>query len=275
MVALEYIRLLGYGFLGALTVQLLAFVVAIRFKRADVVDVAWGLSFLGVIASQLYASWPPSLITYLVDGLVGVWALRLSLHIAGRFRRSDVQDKRYTDIIARWPKRYRNMQLFFKIFVLQAGLASIVSLPIIIIHFYSPTIFNLLVFPWVCIGTIIWAVGFIWEWQADHELKQFLARSKRPALLTTGLWRLSRHPNYFGEITMWWGIGIISLGCGLFEWSFDGLSSLFALVGPLVITLLIRYVSGVPLAEKSLSQKDGWQQYKAKTPILVPRLFHR
>ena len=273
MVAIEYARLPAFGFLGALTVQLLAFVVAVRLKRADVVDIAWGLSFLGIVAAQLYTSTPPSLITYIVDGLVAAWALRLSLHIAKRFRRSNIQDKRYTAIIANWPKRYKNLQLFFKIFMFQAVLATIVSLPVIIIHFYSPTILSSMVFLWVFLGILILIVGFVWESVADYQLKQFLARPKRPALLTSGLWRLSRHPNYFGEIAMWWGIGIISLGCGQFDGSFSGLGPLIGLIGPTLITLLIRYVSGVPLAEKSLSQKDGWEQYQAKTPILIPKVI--
>ena len=107
-------------------------------------------------------------------------------------------------------------------------------------------------------GLIVWIFGFYFESTADKQLSNHI---KNPAnkgkLMTTGLWKYSRHPNYFGEVTQWWGIFLLS-------------SSLFTIISPLTITLLILFVSGIPLLEKKYEGRPDWEEYKKKTSIFIP-----
>ena len=112
------------------------------------------------------------------------------------------------------------------------------------------------------LGLLVWAVGFWCETLADAQLKRFLANPvNRGKLMTHGLWKYSRYPNYFGELTMWWGIALMSLGTA-HGW--------VGLGGAAVITYLIVYVSGIPPKEKRLRKRPGWQKYILLTRLLVP-----
>ncbi len=253
---MDFLSLLPAAFLGALIVQLVAFTYALRSRRADIIDVAWGLSFIAAMALMqlLHPSTSPWVI--ITDLLVTIWGARLSWHIYRRFKRSDVQDERYTEIIRQWPKRFMGLQLFARLFLLQAILATTISLPVIVVHTYQPGT------SWLTlIGLAIWIVGFIFESVADRQLKEFLATPNHAALMTNGLWRYSRHPNYFGEVSMWWGIALIAAQTPLW-W--------LGLIGAVAITLLISFVSGIPIAEKRSAGKEGWTAYKRQTSALLP-----
>jgi steroid 5-alpha reductase family enzyme len=241
---------------AAIAVQVVAFWYSLRHDRVDIIDTAWGVSFIaGVVAIQAIQPvsdpW-----TLLVEAMVLLWGGRLTLHIYQRFRRSDVQDVRYSQLIERWPKRYVAIQLFFRLFLVQAILASTILLPVLSVHSFN--IDGSLI---TLIGTVIWVVGFAFEAASDRQLKIFLAQPNRPSLMTTGLRRYSRHPSYFGEITMWWGLAIIALQTPAWLWG---------LVGAGVITFLICFISGIPIAEKQAASKPGWLSYKRRTSILFP-----
>lgn len=255
MVLTHLFSFIAVGFAGALTVQLVAFVYAMRLRRVDLVDAAWGVSFIAVVAALQVAQPTVNGWTLVVDMLVLLWGLRLSWHIYGRFRRSSKQDERYTEIMSRWPEKNRGLQTFIKIFLLQALLATVISLPVIVTHVSQPD--TMLV---AIVGLVVWVVGFVFETVADNQLKAFL-RQSHGELMRTGLWRYSRHPNYFGEIAMWWGIALIACASPLW-W--------VGLIGAAVITYLISFVSGVPPAEARGSMKNGWQEYKRKTSVLLP-----
>ena len=249
----EFIFIAG---IGALLTQSVAFLVARRLNRVDVVDVAWGLSSVSIVLLIMTyrPTWELSVI--LVDILVLIWAFRLSWFIATRFKNSPQQDPRYTALIEHWPQKNYTVQLFTKIFLLQAMLATLVSLPVIVLHYYQPPI-NTIIFA----GFVVWVCGFTCETIADTQLRKFLQTPNRPDLLQSGLWRYSRHPNYFGEITMWWGIAVMTFATPLW-W--------LGAIGAFTITVLIMFVSGVPPAEARASNKKGWQKYKNATSILVP-----
>jgi steroid 5-alpha reductase family enzyme len=241
---------------GALCLQLLAYTQYLRYNRVDVVDVAWGMTFVAaVVTMQLYMpTVAPAVL--LVDGLILVWAARLSLHIYQRFVRTSRQDERYTALIARWPRRHTRLQVLTRIFMVQALLAVMVSAPVAIIHHYQPSFTTL-----VWCGLVLWMVGFVIEALADRQLAVFLRTSKPGSLMQLGLWRYSRHPNYFGEITMWWGIAVMAATTPLWPVGF---------LGAATITILICYVSGIPLAEQRASGKPGWQRYRQSTSVLLP-----
>lgn len=250
------IALLGCALLGALVVQLVAYVYALRTSRVDVIDVGWGLSFIAaVVVMQLYEP-STSLWVVMTDLLVFIWGVRLSWHIYRRFSHSAVQDARYTELIRHWPQRLLPLQLFLRLFVVQAFLAVLISLPVVVVHAYQPATSWLAV-----VGLMLWLVGFITESVADKQLRDFLVAPDHGELMTDGLWRYSRHPNYFGEIIMWWGIALIASQTPLW-W--------LGILGALTITILIRFVSGVPLAEARSRSKRGWSEYARQTSTLLP-----
>lgn len=237
----------------------IGFFLAFRRQRIDIVDVYWGLSF-AVMATTLFLLTPqPTPTFYIATFVVLLWAFRLSSHVARRIARSKEQDARYTKLTSKWPRKAFWMQVYVRIFLVQTLLAFIVAAPVLIIA--ASTTFS---WVWLIVGSLVWLIGFLFESIADQQLASFLAEPKNQGkLMTTGLWRYSRHPNYFGELTMWWGIWLLSVGMS--GWW-------VALIGPLTISFLLRYVSGVPLAERSSSSKPGWDEYARRTPALIPKL---
>lgn len=180
----------------------------------------------------------------------------LLFHISRRFVKSNTQDKRYTDLITKWPLGYRSLQIFFRLFVVQAFLAAVIILLLIAALTASVQLSYL-----TYVGVAVWLIGFAVESIADYQLRRHLHSNNRNTLMTYGLWKYSRNPNYFGEIMMWWGIAIVSFHPSTWLWSFVGAST---------ITLILCFVSGVPLAEKSLSNKKGWKLYKRTASALIP-----
>ena len=242
----------------------IVFIYAQLKERYDIVDSAWGMTFLYIALMQFYVSTGGrhggeeiNTTRILVLTLVAVWAIRISFHIFKRFMRSDEQDPRYTEIIDRWHGNTK-VQAYLRIFILQAALASIIVWPAVMIFNGALFKVNLL----VAIGVIVWLIGFISESIADKQLQEFVKiKANKGKLLKTGLWKYSRHPNYFGEIMQWWGIAIIALNV---HYGYVGL------IGPLVLTYLIVSVSGLPPAERRSAKKPGWKQYKENTSPLIP-----
>lgn len=256
MVPVDIFQLVGAYFIGALVVQVIAFVFCLVKKRVDVVDVAWGPSFVGgYLAMQLlYPSMTP--VVVVVGLLVFAWGMRLSWHIGLRFVRSSKQDERYTALMSSWPQPNRALQIFLRIFVLQAVLATVVGLAIVATYAIQPALTSI-----VIIGMLVWFIGYCIEAIADAQLRTFLRIAKPGGLMQQGLWRYSRHPNYFGEIVLWWGLAIVSFATP-YWW--------LGAVGAATITLLICFVSGIPPAEKRMATKRGWQQYRDRTSAVVP-----
>lgn len=244
------------AFAGALVIQLLFFIIALRKNRVDIIDTAWGLSFIAAIGSMLLHSSKVTLTVLVLALFITIWGLRLSLHIGRRFAKSNIQDKRYTNTIAKWPASYRWMQIFFRLFVLQASLATIIVLP-----FAVSLALEVGTGIYTYIGAVIWLTGFGFELVADRQLRHHIRFGEKNSLMTTGLWRYSRHPNYFGEILMWWAIAAIS---------FHPSTWVISVSGAATITVLICFISGIPLAEKSAKSKHGWQQYQRRTSVLIP-----
>lgn len=246
---------IGVSLLGAFIIQVLGFFYATRIKRIDVVDAIWGINFIAVIiALQLYTP-STDMWTLTVDALVTIWGLRLSWYIYSRFHRSSKQDERYADLMNKWPQSSRGAQIFLKIFVVQALLSVMISLPVITVHVHGPNTNILSV-----LGLTVWFVGFGLEYTADHQLKAFL-QHPNGQLMKKGVWRYSRHPNYFGEISMWWGIALIASTTPV--WA-------IGLIGAATVTFLLCFISGIPLAERRARSKEGWDIYKQKTSILIP-----
>ena len=155
------------------------------------------------------------------------------------------------------------LRSYVQIFLLQGLFMAIIALPAVMMIRNSASEFM----PLIALAIGVWSAGFMFQVWGDIELTKHINKRKK-GLLQSGIWSYTRHPNYFGEIMMWWGIWIIALG------SLTLGNTLIALVGPLLITLLIKYVSGVPMLEKNWKEKYGeeFDEYAKKTPVLVPHL---
>lgn len=229
------------------------FGVAYSRKRLNTVDAAWGLGFVLVgWAAAVQASSARSLV---VAVLISIWGLRLSSHIWQRNRDRD-DDQRYVELTKKWRGNYW-LQAYIRIFLLQGALIWLVSLPVVM-----ATGLQLAGWSWLTIvGGLIWLVGFVIEAAADRQLSNFLGQPGHPKVLQTGLWRYSRHPNYFGELTQWWGIGLIALQAS-YGW--------IGLLGPLALSYLILFVSGIPPIEKRHAADPNYREYRQRTSVLIP-----
>lgn len=230
-----------------------AFLVARRRKRLDTVDIAWGIGFVIVAWSVLVRQ--DNAHNWLITILVSIWGVRLALHIWQRSKNS-AEDRRYKELSSKWRGRFWP-RAYLSVFLLQGALIWIVSLPVMMAA--GNKLYGL---AWLSLaGALIWLVGFVFEATADHQLANFLRLKNRPKVLSTGLWRYSRHPNYFGELVQWWGIGIIALQVS-YGW--------IGLIGPLVLTILIVFISGIPPIEKHRQKDAEYRRYQRQTSVLVP-----
>lgn len=229
-------------------------------KRDDIADALWGANFmLLAVASYFIADVERNAVNpaLIITVMVLLWGARLTISIGRRFIRAKTEDPRYQTMRSKWSGN-KTLKSFVRIFVLQSLLAYIIVLPVMLFNLSDThTNYSVVFF----IGMIIWAYGFLVETVADRQLRHFLADSQNKGkILMSGLWKYSRHPNYFGELTQWWALGVIA--CSVpFGW--------IGLLGPLALTVLITKVSGVPLAEVRHAEKPGWAAYKARTNVLV------
>jgi steroid 5-alpha reductase family enzyme len=238
-----------------LYVTIVFFISLIR-KRNDVADIAWGLGFL-LATVYAYTQRPFDFDRgLLVVVLVGVWALRLALHIYVR-NRGKVEDRRYRAWREQWG-RWFYLRSYLQIFILQGALMLVVVSPAVLTALTPGSSLRLS----DILGVAIWVVGFGFEAIGDWQL----ARFKRDAgnagkIIQTGLWRYSRHPNYFGEVTQWWGLWLIALAVPA-GWA--------TIIGPITITFLITKVSGIPMLEKNLAARPEFSEYMRTTSVFFP-----
>ncbi len=227
--------------------------------RLDVVDSAWGLGFVLIAWVSLVIAQNFSAIAVTSACLASVWGIRLFAHIANRNWRKPADDRRYQELRAKWG-RAANSKALTHIFLLQGVLLLLVGTPLVAIAHSGDAHTNAL----TLVGWAVWFAGILYESVADYQLTRFIRQ--RPhgshALMTSGLWRYSRHPNYFGEVTAWLGAGLVAISLG--QW--------WGILGTFVITFLITKVSGIPPLEKHYAGNAEYQKYAKYTPVLVPFL---
>jgi steroid 5-alpha reductase family enzyme len=233
------------------------FIFSQYLKRTDFVDIAWGFGFVMVSLITLLTSSNVNLFSLISTLFILIWGTRLSIHISKRFNNTK-EDERYVKIKKEW-KNYHPLYEYIKIFLVQGILMYIISLSISVINYIGSPDLNIFFYT----GSIIWMLGFVFEAVSDKQLKDFIQnkKSKENRIMDEGLWKYSRHPNYFGEITMWWGIFIISISTGFW---------LLTLISPVTITYLIIKVSGIPLLEKKYDDDPEFNKYKKKTSMIFP-----
>lgn len=231
------------------------YVIGVLKEDNSVVDIAWGLGFVAVTLSTFlrYASGHPR--QWLVLALVTAWGLRLSGHLILR-NRGRGEDIRY----ARWRDEWDNVLLrsFFQIYMLQGTILLVIAAPILLVNRAPGGPLG-----WLDgLGVVVWGFGTIFEAVGDYQLLRF---TRDPAnegrVLQTGLWRYTRHPNYFGEAVLWWGVFLVAL---------SATGGWLAVVSPLTIDFLLVRVSGVPMLEEAYEGDDEYARYRRRTSALIP-----
>ncbi|MBV5338111.1 MAG: DUF1295 domain-containing protein [Deltaproteobacteria bacterium] len=224
--------------------------------RNDIADVAWGLGFILAAAVSLLAGGIYSPRGLLVSGLVLVWGVRLALHIHNR-NRGRGEDPRYRKWREEWG-RWFVLRSFLQVFMLQGILLLMVAIPIVFANTAPAAPLG-----WLdLLALAAWLYGFCFEAVGDRQLLKFIRNpDNKGKLMTSGLWRYTRHPNYFGEVTLWWGIWVMTLALP---------GGWLTVVGPLTITFLILKVSGIPMLEKPYEDRADFQEYKRRTSAFFP-----
>ena len=245
--------------LGAiLTVLTLVWVVSVKRRDASIADICWGLGF--VLLAWLYCFLSPALTprSWLVAALMTLWGTRLSRHIFRR-NRGKGEDPRYQAMRASHGRAFWWRSLF-TVFWLQGAILWFVALPLLVaVSATQPAALTAV----DGLGILLFAVGFGFEVVGDYQLERFRAEpSNRGKVLESGLWRYTRHPNYFGDATMWWGMYAVAASTP---------GGWLTVLSPSLMTLLLMRVSGVTLLEEGLkASKPGYRAYIARTPAFFP-----
>ncbi len=255
---------LGAGVGAAALAMLVSALVARRLRRVMVVDAAWGAAFVavaltaGVVAQSRLdgAYWQ----RWVVVALVVVWGLRLTLHLSRRVAGSDHDDPRYEEMLGGRLDEIPFARVVLKVFVLQGALVVVISAPVFAGVVATSTIPVL-----VGIGITVWLVGLVFEAVGDAQLAAYRSDENRPPILDTGLWGWTRHPNYFGDACIWWGIWLAGGAAS------GPIAALVTLPAPLAMTWFLTVVSGVRLTERRMADRPGWAEYAATTPMFLPR----
>ena len=231
------------------------FIIGTARRNNGIVDIFWGLGFVAVGWLMFFTRLPPSLPRAALTLLVTLWGLRLFLHILRR-NRGKPEDFRYAAFRKAWG-RWAVPRAFLQVYMLQGLLMYVISLGMIL-----PSGSVAVQWPLFGAGLAVFAIGIAFEAVGDRQLRQFLRDpANRGTLLTTGLWRYTRHPNYFGEATVWWGLWLLALSDG---------AAWYSVASPLTITALLLFVSGVPPLEKAMRDRPGFAEYARRTSVFIP-----
>lgn len=232
------------------------FVVSLVKKRNDVADVAWGLGFVLVTWVSFFLSDDSGARGLLAGLLVSVWGVRLAWHIHTR-NKGKTEDYRYLAWRKEWGKWFY-IRSYVQVYLLQGILLFLIVIPVLFINKNAGGSLGLLDF----VGVAVWLLGFYFEVVGDAQLARFIKDpTNKGKLMQSGLWAYTRHPNYFGEVTQWWGIWLIALSVP---------NGLLAIIGPLTITMLILKVSGIPMLEKKMAEHPDFAEYKRTVSVFIP-----
>jgi len=245
--------------LGAIVVfvyMITWFIIAVVAKDNGLADIAWGLGF-AVLAIAGWIHGANNQLYFVLLGMVLLWALRLAAYLYFRNRVRKTEDFRYRSWREDWGDNWVWIT-FWRVFMLQGFFMWVIALPIMLSANQSSATFN----PWGIIGLALFLLGWLFETIADQQMLRFKSKvANKGKIITSGLWKYSRHPNYFGESLCWWGIYCFSLQ---FE------NTIWGIASPLVLTWLLTSVSGVPLLEKHYRDNLEFQDYARRTSVFFP-----
>jgi len=274
----NFIATYGLPIASVFGLQTVNYVFCQLVKDNSHIDTTWSLTFILpnviILANKLLhaptddSTTPPviDVRTWIINAALLVWGLRLALHIGMRHKG---EDYRYVEMRESWSARgqcWYYVCAFFIIFMLQAALSLIVNAPVLYVTAYSSTPSNVLAQTLVWsdyAGYLIFSIGLFFEWVGDAQLKAHIADrdEDKGKFCKRGLWRYTRHPNYFGDALLWWGFYFMALAVPGGYWTF---------FGPLTMTVLLRYVSGVAMLETKQRKHPEFARYAAETNAFIP-----
>lgn len=231
---------------------------SLAWDDASIVDPVWPLGFVVVAWVTRGVADGNDARQWLIVVLVTAWGLRLSSYLAWR-KRGAPEDHRYQAMRRHWGANFWFISLL-TVFALQGTLVWIVSLPVQLGQVRAEPGLGLLSY----LGTAIWVLGFAFESVGDAQLARFKADPAHGGqVMDRGLWRYTRHPNYFGDTCVWWGIALVAAETGI---------GAIGIVGAIVMTVLLVRVSGVPMLERTMAKRrPGYTEYVARTSAFIPR----
>lgn len=230
------------------------FLLAVIRKNFSIIDIGWGLGFI-LIALVSYMHHPLSFKSAVLLMVVVVWGTRLALDIFTRSR-GKPEDHRYAKFRQEW-EPHANLQAWIKVFMFQGILMMIVTLPVSAGIALESKTFGVINY----LGILVWAFGFIFEVISDHYLNWWKAQPENKGkICTTGPWKYTRFPNYFGEVLSWYGVFLIAFELPIF----------WTIIGPITINFMILKVTGVPLLEEHYKNRPEYQEYAARTSRFIP-----
>lgn len=263
MMELLIVHILVFGII-ILLYGAVIFLIATFIKNNSIMDIAYGPAFLVGAVGSMFILHHTNPLSLLITAVIFVWSLRLSIRIWKK-NQGKPEDPRYAKWREEWSKegvRYFYLRSYLQIYLLQGAVIVLVALPFIISLAHATATIPTLAF----LGISISIFGLMYETIADWQLDQFLARKKAntesATLMTTGLFRYSRRPNYFGETLVWWGLAISVLTIPV---------GIVALLSPLLITHIVTQVTG-PMLERIFMEKypEEYREYMAKTSYFFP-----
>lgn len=259
--------IIGYSVLILFLYLVIAFIVGTVKKNNGLMDVFYGPGYFVIAVSSLIlyfiANNEINIRQIIVTLLVFIWALRLATYVYIR-NRGKPEDYRYQAMRRRW-KTNIVLKSFIRVYIFQGIVIFIVSFPvwfINIINNYSVESFLDFFGITLWLGGIIWLIGFLFETIGDYTLYKFLQKPENKGeIMDRSVWKFSQHPNYFGEVTQWWGIYIIALATPF---------GFITILGPIFITYMIIKVSGIKLLDKRFETDDKYAEYKQRTSVFFP-----
>ena len=252
---MSFPELLAVNLAVTATLMLLVWLASVILRDVSIVDVFWGPGFVVIAFLTFFLTGDSTGRKALLLALTSVWGLRLAVHLGWR-KSGTPEDYRYRAMRESIGPRFWLVSLFV-VFGLQGLIMNIVALPVVAGQMDPSPLSG-----WAVLGVGLWTVGLLFETIGDYQLTRFKADSNNNGkVMDRGLWRYTRHPNYFGDFLVWWGIYFAALGAG--TW--------WTAIGPLVMSFLLIRVSGVALLERSLQRsKEGYADYIARTSAFFP-----
>lgn len=247
----------GWAALGVALLMSCFWLVSLPLRNASIADIAWGLAFVVVAWVAVLAGDGSGASIFLAVG-VTIWGVRLAGYIAWR-NRGHGEDRRYVAMRAKRPGSFWLWSLF-GVFLLQGLLALVISIPVQSLGAAGDASIGVL----SVVGALVFLIGLFFEVVGDAQLASFKADpDNRGKVMDRGLWRFTRHPNYFGDALLWWGIWLFAVGSGAAWWTFPG---------PVVMTFFLLRVSGVAMLESDISERrPAYAEYIQRTSSFIPR----
>ncbi len=243
-----------YSFVFVWIYMSIVYLIAIKKDDLSIIDIAYGPGFVVAGIAQMIFAKEIGLHFIVIFSLVSLWAIRLALQIGIR-KIGKGEDFRYTKMRKDFGKNWKLIS-YYKVFLFQGLLILLIESPLLIASLSGQTTLRWLSY----LGIVLWIWGFYWETVSDIQKYRFKEAGNK-GIIQSGLWKYSRHPNYYGEIIMWWAIGLITLEVA-YGW--------IGLLSPILITTLLITFSGIPMLEKKHKDNPEFIAYKSKTSVLFP-----